>query len=192
MKAALRSFILICFIPLLSGCAVAIIGGTIATTAVILDSRSVDSQMGDSGLRLRILNALNQEDSLDDQRIRVVPYNGDVILIGQVSSESQKQRAEQIAREVGIPQSLFNQLQVTEISTVRDRSRDSWITTRVKSQLLRDPDHDASGVKVITENREVYLLGLVEPNVAQHAIEVARNVPGVVRVVDVLNVSRTQ
>ena len=42
----------------------------------------------------------------------------------------------------------------------------------------------ASDIKVVTENGEVALMGLVERDVARQAIEIARNVNGVSRVID--------
>lgn len=175
-------------LPFLSGCTLVAIGGAVATTAIILDSRDVSSQMDDSGMRLRVTNALQQEETLRDQRIRVIPYNGDVLLVGQVANEATKRQAEQLAREHGQPLNLFNELQIGEPASVTDRSRDTWITTRVKGLLLRGGDHDMSGIKVVTENHEVYLLGLVDDAAAQQAVEIARHVRGVQRVINVLSI----
>ncbi len=183
-----RIVVLAFILPVLSGCTAIAIGGVIAGTSVLLDSREVNTQIDDSGQRLRIIKALNDDDKLNPQRIVVVAYNGDVLLVGQVINESLKQRAGQVAREAGAPLNMFNELEVGNLATLTDRSKDTWITTRVKSQLLRDADYDTSGIKVITENSNVFLLGIVEENIAQHAVDIARNVAGVKRVVRVFNI----
>lgn len=184
----LKLFSVFLFFPMLTGCTIVAVGGAIATTAIILDSRDVSSQMDDSGMRLRVTSALQQDASLSDQRIRAIPYNGDLLLIGQVNNEASKRQAEQLAREHGQPLNLFNELKIADTASVSDRSRDTWITTRVKSLLLRGGDHDMSGIKVVTENREVYLLGLVDDAAAQNAVEIARHVRGVQRVINVLSI----
>lgn len=183
-----RCLAFILLLPALSGCTVIAIGGVVAGTAVLLDSRQVNTQIDDSGLRLRVTKAIEDDAELKLQRIIVIAYNGDVLLVGQVINDGLKRKAEHIARNVGEPLNLFNELQVGNLTTLSDRSKDTWITTRVKSQLLRDPDHDTSGIKVVTENNEVFLLGLVDENIAQHAVNVARNVSGVKRVIRVFNI----
>ncbi|CUS47408.1 MAG: lipoprotein [Idiomarinaceae bacterium HL-53] len=171
----------------LSGCTVIAVGGAaVATGAVVLDTRSVGTQVEDSGMRLRLRALIDENESLNAQRIRIIPYNGDVLLIGQVANDTMKREAEQIVRASGEALNVFNQLKVESIASLGDRSKDTWITTKVKSLLLRDPDFDTAGIKVVTENHEVYLLGIVDNATAAHAIEVARNVRGVERVVDVL------
>ncbi len=184
----IRILLLLSSIAFLSGCAVIAVGGAVATTSVLLDSRQVNTQIDDSGLRLRVAKAIDDDMELTLQRVVVVAYNGDILLVGQVTNSNLKHQAERIAREAGKPLHLFNELQVRPLASLSDRSKDTWITTRVKSQLLRDPNYDTSGIKVITENKEVFLLGVVEEDIAQQAVDVARNTPNVKRVVRVFNV----
>lgn len=174
-------------LPLLQSCTLVAVGGAVATTAIVLDSRDINSQIDDSGMRLKVTNALHNSNALSEQRIRVIPYNGDILLIGQVANEAMKREAEQLARSEGQPLNLFNEISIGEPASIGDRSRDTWITTQVKTLLLRGGEHDMSGIKVVTENREVYLLGLVSEAAAQEAINIARNVRGVKRVVNVLS-----
>src|SRR5690554_2114643 len=183
----LRLLLFALILPALTGCTAFAVGGVVAGTAVLLDSRHVNTQIDDSGLRLRVVKAIGDAPLLHRQRIQVIAYNGDVLLVGQVINEGLKQQAGRIAREAGAPLNLFNELQVGNLATLGERSKDTWITTRVKSQLLGNPDFDTSSIKVVTENSEVFLLGLVEPNIAQHAVDIARNVNGVKRVIRVFN-----
>jgi|SRR5690554_1722120 len=177
--------LLLC-LPLLQGCAAIVVGAAVGTTAVALDSRDVNTQVDDTAIRLRILGLLNRDDDFDQQRVRVISYNGDVLLFGQVASAALKQKAERYARETDGVVHIFNQLTIGEVASLRERADDSWITTRVKAELLRENDLDLSGVKVVTERREVFLLGLVNQAQADRAIEIARHVSRVNRVVNAL------
>ncbi|RUO42875.1 hypothetical protein CWE15_05585 [Aliidiomarina taiwanensis] len=174
--------LLLALIPL-TGCTVLAVGGMVATTSVILDSRQVNTQIDDSGLHLHVVQGIQSDERLKNQRIRVVAYNGDVLLVGQVASLELKQRAERVAVESATILTVFNELKVGDPKGFIDRSKDSWITTRIKANLLSSNEIDTSGVKVVTEASEVFLLGIVDEPAAQHAVRVARNTPGVTRVV---------
>lgn len=173
-------------LPLLQGCAAALIGGGAAATKIALDSRQLSVQLDDSGLSLRARSLLNDVSELDSERVRVVAYAGQVLLLGQVADQELKQLAGNTLDNLAGMEQLFNQLRIKDRASLGDRADDSWITTRIKSRLLRDTDHDLSGVKVVTENNEVFLLGLVDAEQAAAAIKIARNTRRVERVIDLI------
>ncbi len=53
--------------------------------------------------------------------------------------------------------------------------------------MLNDKNLDVTKIKVITENGEVFLLGLVEREQADLAVEIARNTAGVRKVIKVFD-----
>ena len=55
----------------------------------------------------------------------------------------------------------------------------------MKTSLIGDESVEAGRIKVVTENRSVYLMGLVTQQEASAATEIARTVNGVQRVVKV-------
>ncbi|MDU2496187.1 MAG: BON domain-containing protein [Klebsiella grimontii] len=59
---------------------------------------------------------------------------------------------------------------------------DTWITTKVRSQLLGTDQVKSSNVKVTTENGEVFLMGLVTDREGRAAADIASRVSGVSRV----------
>ncbi|WP_194756262.1 BON domain-containing protein [Aliidiomarina indica] len=191
MQATRLAALLICaplLVTQLSGCAVAVVGATIGGTAVALDSRDVGTQIDDSTLRVRLVSAFNDAEIMRNQRVKYLPYNGDVLLYGQVDTQGRADEAERIARNVDGVNRVFNQIRITDVANFRTRADDTWITARVKTLLLRDQDYDASGIKVVTEDGEVFLFGVVDKDTAERAIDVARNVRGVRKVIDVLTI----
>lgn len=171
-----------------TGCAALVLGGAIGTASVVMDSRSVNTQMDDSGLKLQAMKALEQEESLSKQRIVVVAYNGDILLVGQVLNEELRSLAEKTIRKEVQPLHLFNELRIAHLATLGDRSQDTWITTQVKSKLLADKEQDLTQIKIVTENQEVFLLGLVSKEASDRAAELARHVSKVKKVVRVFNI----
>jgi len=185
-KHKLTALALVLLLPLLQGCAAAVIGATAGGTAVALDSRDVGTQADDEALRFRIQTRFRESGEFEDYRVRALPYNSDVLLYGQVRDEAMKAKAESIAKETDGVYQVFNQLRIDEPARLTTSTNDTWLTTRVKTQLLRDRDHDLSGIKVMTEKGEVFLFGIVAEEAASTAIEIARHVSGVKQVVDVL------
>ena len=63
------------------------------------------------------------------------------------------------------------------------RANDSWITTKVKAVLAAASGLNSSTLKVVTENKVVYLMGLTTRSQGKLAAEEARTVAGVEKVV---------
>ena len=69
-----------------------------------------------------------------------------------------------------------------EVTTAKESTSDTWITTKVRSQLLGTDQVKSSNVKVTTENGEVFLMGLVTDREGRAAADIASRVSGVSRV----------
>jgi osmotically-inducible protein OsmY len=63
------------------------------------------------------------------------------------------------------------------------RSKDTWITTKVKANMLAEKNLNSGQIKVVTEDGAVYLMGIVTKHQSRVASDVARRVTGVKRVV---------
>ncbi|WP_132607688.1 BON domain-containing protein, partial [Pseudomonas aeruginosa] len=110
-------------------------------------------------------------------------YNGIVLIAGQTPRADLKSKAEQAARTVQKVKNVHNELQVTSPSSLLARNNDAWITTKLKTQMLSDPNVPSSRIKVVTENGIVYMMGLVNQQEAAQAVRVAQGVDGVQKIV---------
>lgn len=176
----------------LQGCITAAVVTTAAVaTKVATDPRTAGRQVDDETLEERVAYNLNKDAQLKEEaRINVVAYSGNILLIGQVPSESAKQSAMNIATGVEGVKSVYNEAVIGERIGIGQISQDSWITSNIKSRLLFNANVKTTDVKVITENREVFLMGNLTETQADAAAEVARNVSGVSKVVKVINYLR--
>ena len=84
--------------------------------------------------------------------------------------------------------STVNELAVMGPSSMTARSNDTILTSKVKASFIDAKDLHANAVKVVTERGVVYLLGRVTEREANRATELARGVPGVQKVVKVLEI----
>ena len=102
---------------------------------------------------------------------------------------SQKFRAAQIANAYEGVDQVVNQLEVLGKTSMTSRSNDTLITAKVKTALIRDKDVNSSTIKVVTERGIVYLLGIVGSTEGDKAVNLAKQVGGVVRIVKIFMTS---
>ncbi|MBP4132301.1 division/outer membrane stress-associated lipid-binding lipoprotein [Gallibacterium anatis] len=174
-------------VALLQGCvAAAVVGGGALATKVAMDPRTTGTQIDDQTLELRVADALRKDKQLNEQaHISAVVYNGRALLVGEAPSADLKEVAVNLARGVKDIADVYDEIQIGEKVSFMQASKDTWITTEVKSKLFVNGNVKASDVKVVTENSVVYLIGRVTQSQAAAAVDVARQVNGVRKVVKV-------
>ena len=168
----------------LSGC-----GSLLASmeTGPIEDSpleRTLAQQFEDESIETKaIVNLRADDDGFDAAHLVVVSFNGYVLLAGQVESATLKRRATDILRKIAGVRRIYNELEVGAPTSGMTRSKDTWITTKVKTVMLANSGIDGGRVKVVTENRVVYLMGLVTQAEAERISDAAAGISGIDRVV---------
>ncbi|MEZ8697695.1 BON domain-containing protein [Vibrio lentus] len=167
----------------LSGCAGIFIAGAATTANLVTDTRTTKEIWNDNNIEFEVAAITNKQPYRGNVRITASSYRGSVVLMGQATTDSERRTFENQAKDVAGVESIHNQVRVKEPLTISAISNDSWITTKVKSALLANADLNGIKVKVITEDSEVFLLGLVSREHADIATEVARNVSGVKQVI---------
>ena len=180
------------FISLLSlqGCAAVAVGAAAVGISSATDPRTIGTQVDDQTIELKANAKLGNDEQLDDSRVVAVSYVTNVLLVGQVPSEALKRRAQDVIKDTNGINKIFNQLRIGSKASAAVRAGDSWITSKVKLKFANNKSIDATNIKVVTENAEVFLLGHVSQAEADAAVEVARNVDGVERVIKALTIKR--
>ena len=167
----------------LTACVPLVIGGAVAGgTLVATDRRTSGAQLEDEGIELRGSNRLRTV--LGERgHINLTSYNRQVLLTGEVPSEQDKQLAEMTIAKVENVTSVVNELAVSGVSTLSQRSSDVLATGRVRAQLVDARDLFANSFKVVTERGTAYLMGRVTQREADRATSIARTTTGVLKVV---------
>lgn len=157
-----------------------------AAIAVVYDHRTISNTVSDTKLANKILDYIRGVPGLrNDSHIEVTVFNGVVLLTGQTPNPAWRQQAESIARSVPGVNKVYNQLTIQGPTSSLTRTSDSWITTKIKSLMLADDDLKSSSIKVVTENGDVFLMGIVSRQQADISVDIARKVTGVQKVVKV-------
>jgi osmotically-inducible protein OsmY len=157
-----------------------VVGSAAVGTKAATDPRTVGTQVDDGTLELRVNSALSKDQQLKKEaRVNVTAYQGKVLLTGQAPNTELSSRAKQIAIGVEGATEVFNEIRPGQPIGLGTASSDTWITTKVRSQLLGSDQVKSSNVKVTTENGEVFLMGLVTAREGQAAADIASRVSGV-------------
>lgn len=177
---------------LLQGCVGAVVvGGAAVATKTTTDPRTTGTQVDDTTLEMRVSTALTKDLPLkQDARVVVVAYQGQILLMGQAPNSELALKAQQIAEKVDGVEDIYNEIRLGQPIGIARVSQDSWLTTKIRSKLLTSNQVKSTNVKVITENGEVFLLGLVTDKQGKAASKVASETEGVQRVTTVFNYVR--
>lgn len=173
------------FLNLLQGCAAPVLvagaaGGAIAAN----DERSARSLVDDQLIETRAKDKLYEDpETAKKIHINVTSFNGVVLLTGETLTRQLRSRAINTIRHMDKVRRVHNEIIVGNLTDFKSRTGDSWITSKVKAQMLATKGFKSTQVKVITEAGTVYLMGLVTRDAGSQAAEITRNVSGVKRVV---------
>jgi len=181
-----RSLIVLGTVVLLQGCAAAVVAGTASAVTAANDRRTIGSQIDDNNIEIKASIALSEVERIEKfANVDAVSVNGIVLLVGQVANEEMKNQAQRTIESVAGIRKIHNQIRIGSNIGITTQTHDSWLTSKVKAQLLTAKDISSNNIKVVTENAEVFLMGLVSDSESTQAVNIARNVSGVERVIKV-------
>ena len=182
-----RTLILLAtLVPVLAGCVGAAVVGIGAGALMYTDRRQSDTILMDEGIEIRVANRISEK--YKDVNVSVTSYNRTVLLTGQVPNEASKADIEVIAASVANVKRLQNELAIGPVSSLTSRAKDAYITSNVKARFIDAQQFSANQVKVVTENSQVYLLGLLTQREADAAVQVARTSAEVKKVVRIFEI----
>jgi osmotically-inducible protein OsmY len=173
---------------LLGACAPLVLGGAmVGGTLVATDRRTTGIQLEDQTIELKAANRV-REVLGDRGRVSVTSFNRIALITGEVASEADKTAAEQAVAKVENLRSVVNELSIQAPSGFTTRSNDLILAGKVKASFVDAKDLLANAFKVVADRGSIYLMGRVTEREANRATEIARAVPGVMKVVKVFEI----
>ena len=154
----------------------------------VAHSDSAGAAATDTVITAKVKARLMKEHSLKKSDISVTTTNGVVTLNGSVTSAHAKHEAAEESKAVDGVVSVDNQLMTPKsskqphkaMSKTKRVASDSWITTKVKSELLADSMSKGFKVNVVTTHGVVVLEGsLTSQDAIDHVKDIASKVDGV-------------
>ena len=154
------------------------------TTSCTVNSvgEAFDDSRNESLAKKRVREA---HPGLAEANISVTSFDGVLLLTGQVSSADLIPIASAQIEPMRNARKVYNELTVAGKTSLLARANDSWLTTKVKSAFSAAESSDTTRIKVVTENSVVYLMGLLTRAEADAAVDIARDIQGVQKIVKV-------
>ncbi|HBY55454.1 MAG TPA: phospholipid-binding protein [Coxiellaceae bacterium] len=176
--------VIILLILTLQGCLPAIFVAGAATGVIIYDHRNAKTMFEDRDITFQIQHRFDNDKELRNKaHLSITTFNHIALLLGQAPNDELRSRAEAIVKSNSKVKMLYNEVTIEKPISDMARANDAWITTKVKTILATVPGLNSSSLKIVTENKVVYLMGLTTRTQAQLATDKTRTVAGVKKVV---------
>ncbi|MFS1703852.1 BON domain-containing protein [Alteromonas sp. AMM-1] len=184
-KRLLLAFGSVLLLGQLNGCAVVAVGAVSATAvSVSVDRRTAGTQLDDMNAESKASRLIGDNDNLrENGNVEVTVYNRVALLTGQAPSQEAIAQAEALIKSIGYIQKIHNQIRVGKPIAPSTVIYDRWLATKIRTKILASDQVPTSQVSIIVEDSEVFLMGLVTNQEATAAVEIARHVDGVARVI---------
>ena len=187
-----RTLALITLLPVaaasLHACIPLVAAGAAVGVAVSIDRRTVGAQVDDRAIQLKANQRLKEVLPGDELAYaNVYAHNRQLLITGLAPTEAKKARADQIARGVDTVRAVHNELQVGAPDPLTSSTKDTITGARVRAALIQEPTIESNAVRVITEARTVYLMGIVTRAEGERIAKSASTIRGVDKVVTVFD-----
>jgi osmotically-inducible protein OsmY len=182
MSRLVASLSLIAVLPIVTGCATAIVGAAGATAVTATQERSFGEALDDAAVSNEVKSKLVAHGGMNEVDVEVAA--GVVLLSGRVWTPELRVKAESLAWSVRRAHDVANEIRVEAPGGFFANASDELISTRVRARLLGSSTVQANNFNVETYGGTVYLLGIARSAAElEKAAEEASLVGGVNQVV---------
>ena len=171
----------------LTSCAQVVIGGATSTGLVLVQERSAKQAALDIVIKTQIEESMfsNSYDKLFS-KVRVIVYEGKVLLVGTVESIDTSIKAEEISWKTKNVKEVANYISVGKNDLV-DYVKDTRISLEFRTKLLTDQEVSEVNFSSTTENRVLYIVGIAQDEREMIKIlDHASNIAGVKKIVNLI------
>lgn len=171
----------------LSACAPVVVGAAAAGGAVVAtDRRTSGTQLDDQSISLKAEHNISEKAG-DAARVNASTYEGVVLLTGEVPNDAIKAEATQLARVEKVKK-VVNQLTVGPAASWSVRSNDTWLASKVRTELINTKYVPSGSISITVDKSVVYLQGKVTQAEGEYAANAAAGVSGVAKVVKLFDI----
>jgi osmotically-inducible protein OsmY len=176
----------LCTALLTSGCAEVINATTSKPIEMKANTRTMGAKLNDEEIETASkVNIKKADPQLEHAHVSIDSFNGIVLLTGQVPSEELRNLVADTVYKLNPVREIHNELVVSDPTNFVARSKDAWISTKIKAQLLADGDIESRRIHFVTENQVVFLMGIVTRAEADRIVDKVSHTADVQKVVKV-------
>lgn len=189
MKTSTRISLLsltLCTSLLMSGCAEVINATTSKPIEMKANERTMGAKLNDNEIETAAkVNIKKADPQLEHAHVNIDSFNGIVLLTGQVPSDDLRTLVADTVYKLNPVREIHNELTVEEPTNFAARTKDTWISTKIKTQLLADSETQSRRIHFVTENQVVFLMGIVTHAEADRIVNMVSHTADVQKVVKV-------
>jgi osmotically-inducible protein OsmY len=153
--------------------------------------RSKGTVLDDQTLEYSVINTIYSHPNFSDaDHIKVEVYEGVVLLVGETVSEENRELATKLAAGLKLTRRVVNDLKVSKRTSFAGQANNAWLTAKINAILVQKnvlPGFDATRIKVVSSEHQVYLMGLVSHEQGDAIAEIVRNIRGVEKVIKIFD-----
>ena len=171
----------------LNSCAQVIVGGATSTGLVLVQERSTKQAALDILIKAKIEESMfsNSYDKIFS-KVRVIVYEGKVLLVGTVENKDTSIKVEEIAWQTKDVKEVANYISIGKNDLV-DYVKDTRISLEFRAKLLTDQEISEVNFSSTTENRILYIVGIAQDEREMIKIlDHASNIAGVKKIVNLI------
>ncbi len=187
-NVAQYKYLILLLIPFLQGClgTAALLAGATTSVYVAQDRRTAGTIVEDNAIEFKINKSLVADKNLyQNSSVSVLSFNGLVLLTGQANSEQVRNEIDKLANSVAKVRKVYNEVSISPLTSFSEKASDAWVTTKIRGEMLRTSGINPTRVKVTTNDKVVYLLGIVTPEEEKLAVNIAKSTANVTQVVKI-------
>lgn len=190
LRVLLLTGTLLAALPSLTGCILAAAGaGAASGYATLAQERSPGDQIKDTTIRSLASQSWDKYNPELAHDLDATVYEGRVLLTGRVPTEEWRQEAVQRTWKVDGVKEVYDEIEVGPDTHFSDEARDTFVSTRLRNDLVWDGQVKSINYTVKTENGIVYIIGSARSQGELDRVTgYARNIPNVRRVVSYVRI----
>jgi len=185
MRKSLTFVLIFSTLPMLQGCVpAAVVGGTASLGTNLAEERKFGEVFTDTQISATINAKWLEHDSKITEQVGLQVRQGRVLLTGLVDTQMRQIDAVRLAWEADGVKEVIDETRIGE-NSVTKYAQDTWITTKVNTEMLFNQDISSINYNVKTVDGTVYLLGIAQnQQELDRVMKIARGVSGVNNIVN--------
>ncbi|MBF96096.1 MAG: hypothetical protein CFH34_01468 [Alphaproteobacteria bacterium MarineAlpha9_Bin4] len=168
-------------------CTQVLIGGAASGGIILVQERSPEQAAKDIVIKTKIEESFFSTD-YDGifSKIKVIVFEGKVLLVGTVKNNKAKETANSLAWKVSNVEEVANYIVVGKENVI-DFLKDTRISIEFKAKLLTDKEISEVNYSSTTENRIIYIIGVSQnEKELEKVLYHASNIAGVKKIVNLV------
>lgn len=175
----------------LQGCVGTVIGAGATASTAAMQERGISGAADDVALRLRVNALFSNKDERMWRKVGLQVHDGRVLMTGTVETGKMQSEAVRLAWQAEGVKEVINEIQVAESGDLETFGRDTWISTRLESELLFDKKVSSINYSIETVHGVVYLIGIAQnQQELDRVMNHARSLDYVKKVVNYVRIKR--